>query len=387
MIKTGIPKLDDYLHGGIPKGKSICYYTQPGVAGEVFGMQTLISHLEQGGKGLFITTTIEPSMVREEFMDYGWDIERYGDRFAILDAFSGLMGIQSDERYVVDDPGDIQNLNDTISRAIDDFEHGGVVHGSLSQIVDLCGENIDEYLKEWNKNIMLNDSIGIYNFTAWPYPEEILRKIKEELFDCVVDIGGVGGRILFGQYYGIIRANWCEAEKRYVLFRVTKPGGVKVYIPKLLVTGPFNAGKSTFIHSLSTRAVSVDRLGTTVALDHGHVDHMGFSVDLFGTPGQERFDPLLKLLGKEAYGVFVVIDSTKPQDFARAKAMLELIKVHGLPYIIVANKQDLEGALSEKEIREKMQIGEEIKILPVVATEKKGVVEAFETIVNMVVGA
>lgn len=385
MIRTGIPKLDDYLGGGIPKGKSICYYIQPGVQGEVFGMQTLVGTLEQGGTGVFITTTMAPSMVKEELGEYGWDMNKYGDRFAIVDAYSGLTGTRSEEKYVVEDPTDIENISRVINTAMEDLSSGGMVCGSLSHLTDLCGTDIVEYIKQWNKLTMLNDGIAVYNFTAWPYKEELLNKMKSELFDCVVQVGGVGGRILFGQYYGIIRANWYDAENKYVLFRIVEPGGVKVYIPKLIVTGPFNAGKSTFIQALSTRAVSVDRLGTTVALDHGHVDHKGFSVDIFGTPGQERFDPIIKLLGKEAYGVFVVVDSTAPEEFARAKAMLEILRGYGLPYIVVANKQDMKGALNEKEIREKMEFGDEINIVPCAATEKKGVIEAFETLVDIVV--
>ncbi|MCZ7397132.1 MAG: hypothetical protein O8C59_01305 [Candidatus Methanoperedens sp.] len=44
-IETGIPKLDDFLGGGIPKGKSLIYYIQPGVEGEIFGMQTVYNTL------------------------------------------------------------------------------------------------------------------------------------------------------------------------------------------------------------------------------------------------------------------------------------------------------------------------------------------------------
>ena len=75
------------------------------------------------------------------------------------------------------------------------------------------------------------------------------------------------------------------------------PGGVKIYIPKILVTGPYHAGKTSFIQSASFRSVSVNRENlegnneTTVALDFGHVKLGGFVVELFGTPGQERFDP------------------------------------------------------------------------------------------------
>ena len=83
--------------------------------------------------------------------------------------------------------------------------------------------------------------------------------------------------------------------------RKIKPGGFRGYIPKILVTGPFHAGKTTMVHSLSMRAVSVQRMGTTVALDFGHVDYKGFSLDLFGTIGQPRFDPILTVSDVEGF--------------------------------------------------------------------------------------
>ncbi len=385
MIETGIPKLDDFLSGGIPQGKTICYYIQPGVDGDVFGMQTLINNLDNGGKGIFITSTMDPHVIREYFEEYGWDLGQYGDRFMILDAYSGLMGIASEEKYVVEDPSSIESFDKTIKQVMQECSGGGVVFGSLSTIMDICGEEKAlEYIEQWNRQVIVNDIVGIYNFTAWPYSDEVLRKVKEDLFNAVIQVGGIGERVIFGQYYGVIKADWSDSEGRAVLFRLVKPGGIRAFIPKLLVTGPFNAGKSTFVHELSTRSVSVDRLGTTVALDHGHIDHKGFSVDLFGTPGQERFDPIIKLLGKEAMGLFLILDSTAPQDFPRAKKMLELTKGYGLPFIVVANKQDMEGAMSIDEIREKMNVGEEVMIIPAVAVEKKGILEAFEKMIDMV---
>lgn len=83
-------------------------------------------------------------------------------------------------------------------------------------------------------------------------------------------------------------------------------------------------------------------------------------------------------------GVFLVVDSTKPEGFARAKKMMETTKTFGLPYVVVANKQDLNNALSIEEVRKRMAVGEEVPIVPAVAIEKKGVFEAFETLVDMI---
>ncbi len=386
MMETGIPKLDDYLHGGVPMGKTLVYYAYPGVEGTVFGMQSLYHAMSNGMSGVYVASSTEPHRIREQFNEFGWDAEEYGDQFAIIDAFSGLIGADSHERYVVADPEDTRSLTQCIKNAMEDLrEPGVIVFESLSTVMDLCGESETlDALEEWNQYAMLYDHAMIYNFTAWPYSDDTLLSIKEDVFDSTISVGGIAGEVIFGQYFGVLKANWTDAVRKFILFKVLKPGGVRAYIPKILVTGPFDAGKSTFVHALSTRAVSVDRLGTTIALDHGHVDHKGFAADIFGTPGQARFDPIIKLISGEAMGVFLVLDSTRSEDFARGKQMLEITRSFGLPVVIIANKQDCDGTLTLEDIRGKLDMPENMVIMPAVATTGEGVFEAFETLIDMV---
>ncbi|MHC1582770.1 MAG: ATPase, T2SS/T4P/T4SS family [Candidatus Syntropharchaeia archaeon] len=93
------------------------------------------------------------------------------------------------------------------------------------------------------------------------------------------------------------------------------------------------------------------------------MNYKSFSADLFGTPGQERFDLLLEPLGRESVGAFIVVDSTQPETFVRAKEMIRKCHVEGLPKVIVANKQNMDGALSPEEIREKMKLPDEISLM------------------------
>ncbi len=387
MVETGIPKLDDFLGGGIPKGKSLVYYNQPGIEGEVFGLQTIYSTLKSGGTGVLIVSSTMPDIVKGQFTEFGWNIAPFKDRLFFVDAYSPLIGAPSKERYVVSQPDNINDFSKTITDVMKELPPSTIVFGSLSTIMDLCGEKETiEAVKEWNKIAMLYDHVVVYNFTAWPYSQETLNLIKGELFNAVISIGGITERVIFGQYFGILRSDWSEEQKKSMLFRVLRPGGIRLYIPKILVTGPFDAGKSTFVHALSTRAISVDRLGTTIALDHGHLDYKGFSADIFGTPGQERFDPIIKLISGESMGVFLVVDSTNPADFIRAKHMLEITKSYGLPYVVVANKQDAPGALTLEEIRTQFNLPEDVAVVPAVAKDKIGVFEAFDVLIDKITG-
>jgi signal recognition particle receptor subunit beta len=83
---------------------------------------------------------------------------------------------------------------------------------------------------------------------------------------------------------------------------------------KMVITGPFSAGKTQFIQSVSEidvvateRKISSDaervKEDTTVAMDFGRI-----TVDddlvlyLFGTPGQRRFDFMWEILSEGMLG-------------------------------------------------------------------------------------
>jgi len=205
MIETGIPKLDEFLGGGIPKGKSLVYYIQPGVEGEIFGMQTVYNTLKKGGCCVLVVSSTIPDIVKSQFKEYGWDIQPYNSRFFCVDAYNPLIGAPSNEKYIVTKPDSIEEFNKIISDILKQLPPSTIVFGSLSTIMDLCGEKETiEAIRRWNKMAMLYDHVMVYNFTAWPYSEETLNSIREELFNAVISIGGIAERVIFGQYFCIL---------------------------------------------------------------------------------------------------------------------------------------------------------------------------------------
>ena len=161
--------------------------------------------------------------------------------------------------------------------------------------------------------------------------------------------------------------------------------GVTVYFPRVLVTGPFNAGKSTVVKNLCNTSVSIDRMGTTVAFDYGNVTMMGLEAEVFGTPGQERFEFIFKIFAREVSGILLVVDATHPEDFERARKMLELVGP-GLPFVVMANKSDLPGALSPEKIKESIGLGDGIQVVASVATKGVGLKEAMKVLAHQIIG-
>ena len=155
---------------------------------------------------------------------------------------------------------------------------------------------------------------------------------------------------------------------------------------KIVVTGPFNAGKTHFIRSISEiDVVNTERkisskaeqvkAQTTVAMDFGRI-----TVDddlvlyLFGTPGQRRFDFMWEILSEGMLGFVVMVDSTRPETFREARRILETFRAYApTPYIVAANKQDLEDAWEVDDLRVALRLADNVKLLPCVASDKETV--------------
>ena len=139
------------------------------------------------------------------------------------------------------------------------------------------------------------------------------------------------------------------------------------------------------MRALSKSSVSVDRLGTTVSFDYGNVDLLGLEAELLGTPGQERFEFIFRIFAREVSGILLVIDSTREDELARARQMLALVGP-SVPFVVLANKSDLSGAMTEPRIRAGMELAESVPIVFTVASEGKGVREALQILAEMIVG-
>ena len=156
---------------------------------------------------------------------------------------------------------------------------------------------------------------------------------------------------------------------------------------KMVVTGPFSAGKTEFIRSVSEiDVVSTERKissarektvkeSTTVAMDFGRI-----TVDddlvlyLFGTPGQRRFDFMWEILSEAMLGFVVMVDSTRPETFREARSNLETFRAYApTPYVVAANKQDLSDAWEVEDMRHALRLDSKVKLVPCTATDRDSV--------------
>src|SRR5258706_14214287 len=155
---------------------------------------------------------------------------------------------------------------------------------------------------------------------------------------------------------------------------------------KMVITGPFNSGKTQFIQSVSEidvvsteRKISSDaervKENTTVAMDFGRITvDADLVLYLFGTPGQKRFDFMWEILSEGMLGFVVMVDSTRPETFREARSILETFRAYApTPYVVAANKQDKEEAWELEDVRNALRLDNSVKFLPCVANDKNTV--------------
>jgi small GTP-binding protein len=128
-------------------------------------------------------------------------------------------------------------------------------------------------------------------------------------------------------------------------------------IRKIVVTGAFNVGKTEFIRTISdipivsTERRITDHLAstkeeTTIAMDYGQVRLDDDLFHLYGTPGQPRFDFMWDILSKEMHAFILLVDSCNRKELLSAKQLIRIFRRKSrVPYLVAANKQDLDNVL------------------------------------------
>lgn len=148
------------------------------------------------------------------------------------------------------------------------------------------------------------------------------------------------------------------------------------HVFKILVTGPFAAGKTSLIQSVSqTKVVSTDVItsgeesdvkpNTTVAMDFGTygIEDGQIRLLLFGTPGQPRFRFMTNILKGDVDVVAFIVDAEAKQTHAAAGVELRsLLADLAVPAVIAVNRCDDQSAAER--VAKKLGAGTAAAVVP-----------------------
>ncbi len=155
---------------------------------------------------------------------------------------------------------------------------------------------------------------------------------------------------------------------------------------KIVVTGPFSAGKTTLIRTISeitvlsterdiTDSTRSRKAETTVAMDFGRITiDRDLVLYLFGTPGQERFDFMWEILGEGMLGFVLLVDAEREDSLQEAAGILTAFRAMAkVPFVVALNRSAGMGPGEEERVREALELAERVPVVPCDATDRESV--------------
>ncbi|XP_042667012.1 ADP-ribosylation factor-like protein 13B isoform X2 [Centrocercus urophasianus] len=126
----------------------------------------------------------------------------------------------------------------------------------------------------------------------------------------------------------------------------------------LIMVGLDNAGKTATVRGI--QGESPEDVAPTVGFSKIDLKQGRFEVTIFDLGGGKRIRNIWRNYYAESYGVIFVVDSSDIERMEETKeAMSEVLnspKISGKPVLVLANKQDREGALSEADVIETLSL-------------------------------
>ena len=122
---------------------------------------------------------------------------------------------------------------------------------------------------------------------------------------------------------------------------------------KILIIGLNNAGKSTILELFKTGELHQPK--PTIGYEYEELQFNNVNLKVWDLSGQENFRTVWKHYYVGVRGIVFVIDSSEADKIENARDELHKImsevELAGVPVCILANKQDIETALSFNEIQ------------------------------------
>ncbi|MDL1901004.1 hypothetical protein FBR02_09575 [Anaerolineae bacterium CFX9] len=142
----------------------------------------------------------------------------------------------------------------------------------------------------------------------------------------------------------------------------------EMQLPKTLnvvVTGTARSGKKTFVDAIRERE-SFEGGFNALRNYFGRVRLTpDLTLFLFPASAKRHLALIGEILDSGFLGVVVLVDSTNPESFKDARAMLDSLRANApAPYIIAANKQDAPGAWGIEDLRIALRVDEDMLIMP-----------------------
>ena len=210
-VKSGIPGFDDLIQGGFPKGTTVLVTGPTGSGKTTFAVQFAYKGAAEYNEPAVIVTLEERAQdLRKEMQAFGWDFERLERerKLAIVDGVSAVVGLPSEEQYVLEGNLNTEDFLRYIYRVVKAIDAKRLVIDSIPSIAFRLQEEskIREVLLQLNTILL---EMGVVSILTTEAPDPSRGKISRYGIEEYVA-------------RGVVLLDFVEKEvelKRYLLIR------------------------------------------------------------------------------------------------------------------------------------------------------------------------
>ena len=188
----GFEFFNELTAGGIPDAYSVMIIGDAGSGKSVLSQQLAYEYLKQGKSCVYVTYDIFPSEVRQNLKSFNWNASRYEKKgtFILVDCYSSIAGLDSEEKYHIEQPFALSDLGITMSTAMDEIKHKSTrmfLDSTTPLFARVDASKVTEFLQDRSARIKGDKGVLLFTAGKGTVPSGSMQRL-EEIVDCIIEL-------------------------------------------------------------------------------------------------------------------------------------------------------------------------------------------------------